>query len=138
MDGTVGESEIKAKVTTAEATTTSTTSTTSTQSPEASTPAHNPTPSELGDTVENMIKQRIAHTLMIFPRLSPSMLQIGIGTGFPPKLWQPVLERMIADGLVKRRQVRATNPVSFREQTYTVIEANAGHLAALAGRHQAA
>ncbi|SRR6266403_995667 len=81
---------------------------------------------DLGDLAEDMIRQRILHTLWIYgPKLSPSMLQIGIGTGFPPALWHPVLELMIADGTVIRSQVQATNPVSKREQTYTILSAAA-------------
>lgn len=84
----------------------------------------------LGETAEDMIRARIAHTLAIFPKLSPSMLQVGIGTGLPPGLWHPVLDRMIHEGLVTRRQARATNPVTKREQTYTILE--------VAGQQQAA
>jgi len=75
----------------------------------------------LGDLAEDMIRQRILHTLGIYPRLSPSMLQIGIGTGFPPALWHPVLERMVETGEVERSQTQATNPVSKRDQTYTIL-----------------
>lgn len=76
---------------------------------------------EIGDIAEEMIRLRIMHTLLIYPKLSPSMLQIGIGTGFPPALWHPVLEKLIAEGKVERIQVQATNPVSKREQTYTIL-----------------
>jgi hypothetical protein len=71
-----------------------------------------------------MIRKRITHTLWIYPRLSHSMLQIGIGTGFPPALWHPVLNKRVAEGIVKRHQVKATNPVSKREQIYTILEFN--------------
>ena len=79
---------------------------------------------DLGNLTEDMIRHRILHTLEIYgPKLSPSMLQIGIGTGFPPALWRPVLERMIELGEVSRTQVQATNPVSKRDQTYTILTA---------------
>lgn len=81
------------------------------------------TDEELGSIAEDMIRQRILHTLWIYPKLSPSMLQIGIGTGFPPALWHPVLERMIDNGEVIRSQTQATNPVSKRDQTYTILTA---------------
>jgi len=78
---------------------------------------------ELGSMAEEMIRLRILHTFTIYPKLSPSMLQIGIGTGYPPALWHPVLESLIAAGIVSRTQVQATNPVSKRDQTYTILEA---------------
>lgn len=76
----------------------------------------------IGDAAEDMIRQRILHTLGIYPKLSPSMLQIGIGTGFPPALWHPVLQAMEQTGEVVRLQVQATNPVSKRDQTYTILQ----------------
>src|SRR3954462_413217 len=79
---------------------------------------------ELGDPPEDMIRHRILHTLWIYPKISPSMLQIGIGTGFPSALWHPVLDQLIANGIVLRTQVQATNPVSKRDQTYTVLTAD--------------
>lgn len=80
----------------------------------------------VGDLAEDMIAQRIKHTLSIFPKLSPSMLQIGVGTGFPPALWHPVLERLIALGEVTRTQEAVIHPVSNRQQTYTILSLSAG------------
>ena len=77
---------------------------------------------DVGMAAEDMIRKRITHTLSIFPRISPSMLQVGIGTGMPPALWHPVLDQMVADNLVNRYQVSATNPVTGRDQVYTIIE----------------
>ncbi len=79
----------------------------------------------LGTMAEEMIRQRIVHTLTIFPKLSMSMLQIGIGTGFPPALWHPVLEKLIETGEIVRTQVQATHPVSKRDQTYTILSLTA-------------
>lgn len=75
----------------------------------------------LGDTTINHVQKRIIHTLSIYPRLNMSMLQIGIGTGFPPAIWHPALEALIGEGKVVRSTFTTTNPVSKREQTYTVI-----------------
>jgi len=88
------------------------------------TPLHPLPPRDVSRLAESMIRKRIMHTLAIFPRLSHSMLQIGIGTGFPPALWHPVLEALIGSGEVRRFQVKALNPVSGREQVYTILEAN--------------
>ena len=82
--------------------------------------------STVGSVAEDMIRKRILHVLWIYPKLSHSMLQIGIGTGFPPALWHPVLERLVKEGLVRRHQVRATNPVSMRDQVYTILEHGKG------------
>lgn len=78
--------------------------------------------SESRMTAEEMISLRILHTLSIYPKLSMSMLQIGVGTGFPPMLWHPVLEDLVTSGKVTKTQMQATHPVSGRDQTYTVIE----------------
>lgn len=87
------------------------------------TPTQAPSSSgSIGPIAEEMIRKRIMHTLWIYPKLSHSMLQIGIGTGFPPALWHPVLERLVQEGQVRRHQVRATNPVSKRDQVYTILE----------------
>ena len=77
---------------------------------------------DLGSATEDMISQRILHTLSIYPKLSMSMLQIGVGTGFPPALWHPVLEMLIRDGKVTRTLVQATHPVSGRDLQYTILE----------------
>lgn len=76
---------------------------------------------EVVSTADEHIRQRIAHTLSIYPQLSMSMLQVGIGTAFPGILWHPVLEAMIVSGEVIRETVQANNPVTGRDQTYTIL-----------------
>jgi hypothetical protein len=76
---------------------------------------------DLGSVAEEQIRQRITHVLSVYPMLSPSMLQVGIGTGISPSLWHIVLNQMCEEGIVLKRQVSATNPVTNREQTYTLI-----------------
>jgi hypothetical protein len=80
------------------------------------------TNASLGDTTMDLVQQRILHVLSIYPRLSMSMLQIGIGTGFPPAIWHPALDALLDEGRVRRDYVKAQNPVSRREQAYTVIQ----------------
>lgn len=77
--------------------------------------------STLGDTTIELVQARILHTLRIYPRLNMSMLQIGVGTGFPPAIWHPALDELVRKGRVIRSTFTTTNPVSRREQTYTVI-----------------
>lgn len=70
--------------------------------------------------VRDVIEAKILHVLTIWPKLSPSMLQVGIGTAVTPKLWHPILASLIAEGRVTRREVQAKAP-SGRDQTYVVI-----------------
>lgn len=67
------------------------------------------------------IETRILETLAIYPRLSPTMLQAGLGPALSPKLWRPALDRLIEMGLVS---INAEFPPSGSERTrpFTVIE----------------
>ncbi len=65
--------------------------------------------SEEGDGMEP-IKDKILHVLSIYPKLSPSMLQTGIGTSLPPALWRPVLEHLIEEEQIRQDEVAATAP----------------------------
>ncbi len=75
---------------------------------------------EVPSTTDDWIASRICHILKIYPKLSMSMLQIGVGTSLSSKLWRPILERLIAEGIVDRRQVSATNP-DGRSGSHVVI-----------------
>lgn len=66
---------------------------------------------------------RITHVLQVFPYLSGSMLQVGIGTSMRPTEWKPVLEKMVEEGKVKRHQVKARTPKG-NDQLYTVYHLN--------------
>lgn len=68
----------------------------------------------------NWIRARILHVFSIYPKLSGSMLQVGIGTSIAPALWRPVLKTMIEEGSLKQTNVQAETP-SGRIQSYTVI-----------------
>lgn len=69
---------------------------------------------------ETLIKDKILHALRIWPMISPSMLQVGIGTAIMPKLWHPILEQLISEGKVERYEVRAHTPAG-RDQTYVIL-----------------
>ena len=56
------------------------------------------------------IKEKILHVLSIYHRVSPSMLQTGIGTSLPPALWRPVLAQLIKEKKVVQEEVAATAP----------------------------
>lgn len=63
---------------------------------------------------------RIRHLLLIFPKLSHSMLQIGLGTAHQSKHWRPVLDEMIAEGIIAIDNYNSVTPTG-RQQTYSVI-----------------
>lgn len=71
-------------------------------------------------TTEQMIRDKILHVLKIYPRLSPSMLQVGLGTALSSSIWKPVLRQLIADGEVLETNQRAETPTG-RQQVYTVL-----------------
>ncbi len=66
------------------------------------------------------IEDRILHLLTIFPKISPSMMQIGIGSALPPRWWKPVLEKLIKSGKVQMDHIVSTTSTG-RTQTYTVL-----------------
>lgn len=49
---------------------------------------------------EAHIRERILHTLTIYPRISHSMLHVGLGNAIPSKVWRPVLEQLEAEDAV--------------------------------------
>lgn len=50
-------------------------------------------------------RQRIINILEIYPKLSPSMLQSGLGPHNKAANWRPILESLIQEGVVKRDQL---------------------------------
>lgn len=77
---------------------------------------------EVLDT-EKTIRDKIIHVLSIYPRISTSMLQIGVGTSLMPSLWKPILNQMMADGLVLEERKMFRTP-SDRQQSYTILSLN--------------
>lgn len=70
--------------------------------------------------VDKVLRERILHVLGIWTRLSPSMLQVGIGPAMPPKIWHPVLNRLIEEGIVLREKQVARTP-SGRDLEHTIL-----------------
>ena len=66
------------------------------------------------------IEDRITHCLKIYPILSHSMLQTGIGTNISPIDWKPVLQEMIHKGKVIRDELQVKS-VSGRDFCYNRI-----------------
>ncbi len=69
---------------------------------------------------EKLCRERILHTLSIWPKISPSMLQVGIGTAIPPVLWRPELKKLIDEGVVRKYEVSGKG-ISGRDQVYTIV-----------------
>lgn len=67
------------------------------------------------------IRDKIIHTLTIFPKLSPSMLQVGIGTSIAPKIWHAILDDLTREGIVVQESKTAKAP-SGRDLSYTIIQ----------------
>lgn len=73
--------------------------------------------------VERSIADKILHILAHFPKVSPSMLQISLGSGVPTDMWKPVLEALIREGEVHRYSRTVVAP-SGRQQVVTVISSS--------------
>lgn len=73
------------------------------------------------ELTQDFVREKIRHVLLIYPKLSMSMLQVGIGTGVPPRFWHPILEQMKKEGLVivETRSLAAPNG---RDQIYKIVQ----------------
>lgn len=78
---------------------------------------------QTGDLQTKHIKSRILHVLETFPQVSPSMLQITIGSGIPAEIWKPILEEMIEHEDLYRTFKQVTTP-GGRVQMITIISRN--------------
>jgi hypothetical protein len=76
--------------------------------------------SDFAVITSDLIRDKILHTLKIYPRLSMSMLQVGIGTAISSKIWHPIFMQLKTEGRVKVEHTSARSPAG-RDQTYQVI-----------------
>lgn len=67
-----------------------------------------------------MLREKILFGLTVYPALAPYMLHPFLGTSTSTNVWKPILDELIADGLVERIEVTLTSPRD-RQQTYTII-----------------
>ena len=67
------------------------------------------------------VASRIKYVLGIYPGISISMLQVGIGTSTQPALWKPILEQLISSGDIVRDVVFGTIPTTGRSYSYTKL-----------------
>lgn len=70
---------------------------------------------------QEIVKEKILHILKVYPGISETMLQMGIGPAVKPDVWRPLLEVMIHDGEVQRRTLHLKAP-SNRHNRYTKLE----------------
>lgn len=66
------------------------------------------------------IEERILFVLSVYPTISPSMLQISLGSGLPTKMWHHVLDKLIQERKVFRGSTARTRP-NGRQQTLQFI-----------------
>lgn len=71
------------------------------------------------DASATLVRDRIIHTLLIYPKLSLTMIQMGIGTSIAPALWKPILAAMQDEGIIKLTNCNYSTP-SGRWQAYRV------------------
>lgn len=70
------------------------------------------------DMTPDEVEAKILHLLTLYPIISPTMLQGGLGPSVRPKLWRPVLTQLIEAGRVEEEQINAQTH-SGRYNTYT-------------------
>lgn len=70
-------------------------------------------------TSDEIIRKKIIHLLSIYPKISGSMMQVGIGPSIPPAMWKPVMLQLKEIGLLLETQIQGVSP-NGRNQTYTI------------------
>lgn len=70
---------------------------------------------------EQLIEAKIINTLSVYPQLSYSMLQVGIGTAIPPKMWHPILRRLKQDGHVVETEKTVRSPMN-RDLAHRILQ----------------
>jgi len=75
---------------------------------------------ELHDVGSDEIRTKILHLLRIYPIISPTMLQGGLGPAMKPAMWRPVLEELLKEGAVVQEQESMLTPTE-RYNTYTKL-----------------
>ncbi len=79
-----------------------------------------PKTDSLEEIVDGVIETKILHLLKIYPIISPTMLQSGLGPSTKPAQWRPVLSRLIVSGAVIETHEDIQTP-SDRYNTYSKL-----------------
>lgn len=66
------------------------------------------------------IAQKILHLLTHYPRISPSMMQIGIGSSLPANIWRPVLNKLLEKRIIMQDLIVDMSSTG-RQQTHTIL-----------------
>lgn len=74
-------------------------------------------PEEVLDTQDIDMEARIRLLLELYPVISPTMLQAGLGPQIPPAKWRPVLEQLLNSGEVRQESVYRQS-VAGRHRNY--------------------
>lgn len=75
----------------------------------------------LGIDVTSHIEGRILEILSVYPKISPTMLQAGLGPSLSPSIWRPALQALVDRGVVFQSAEFPTSG-SKRTRPFTVIE----------------
>lgn len=72
------------------------------------------------------VRERILHTFSIYPKISPSMLQISLN--LPTIKWRPVLKCLIEENVIRQTSSIVMTP-GGRNQSYVILTLINGNLA---------
>ncbi len=71
------------------------------------------------NVTDEIIRKKMTHLLSIYPKISPSMMQVGIGPSIAPAMWKPILGQLKELGIIVETQIASVTQ-SGRHQTYTI------------------
>ena len=69
------------------------------------------------ETLDTDMEARIRLLLELYPVISPTMLQAGLGPQIPPAKWRPALEKLLENGEVRQESVYRQS-VAGRHRNY--------------------
>jgi len=72
--------------------------------------------------IPDQVRIRILTIFQHYPKISPSMLQVGIGPQIAPRDWHPVLESLILENAIERLYYTGSSPTG-RSSIYTYLQA---------------
>lgn len=75
---------------------------------------------QIGASAEELYRKKILHILDVYPKLSPSHVQISIGTAVPSSIWKPVLDKLVEEGSVILSTISKEAPTG-RQQNYVIL-----------------
>lgn len=78
------------------------------------------TKDDVEEVEPEVIRAKILHILKIYPIISPTMLQGGLGPSMKPIQWRPILQALVKGGKVVETQKSMRTPLE-RYNTYTML-----------------